>query len=155
MHDAFFVHAKEAEAFCLTSPWYIPTRKKDIESRLPLLTCSHGQAELRFEIGHRVVCNTGEWVPGVIIKHHYREKSWPEGKIVPYRIKLDDGRSIFAPIDDDRVIRSSDAPPPPPPAEEISDAEKLPVTVITGFLGAGKTTLVSFPTPYEKGASII
>ena len=74
---------------------------------------------------------------------HYREKSWPEGKIVPYQVKLDDGRLIFAPIDDDRVIRSSDAPPPPPPPEEIPDAEKLPVTVVTGFLGAGKTTLVT------------
>jgi hypothetical protein len=62
---------------------------------------------------------------------------------VPYQVKLDDGRLIFAPLDDDRVIRSSDAPPPAPPAEEIPDSEKLPVTVLTGFLGAGKTTLVS------------
>lgn len=81
----------------------------------------------------------------MITKHHYREKKWPEGKIVPYQVKLDDGRIIFAPIDDDRVIRASEAEPPPPPPEEIPDSEKLPVTVLTGFLGAGKTTLVSEP----------
>ena len=88
------------------------------------------------------MCNTGEWIPGVVVKHDYREPKWPEGKVAPYQVRLDDGRVIFAPIDDDRVIRSSNAPPAPPPPGEIPDSEKLPVTVLTGFLGSGKTTLV-------------
>jgi hypothetical protein len=61
------------------------------------------------------------------VKHHFREASWPEGKIVPYQVKLDDGCIIFAPTDVDGVIRSF-APPSPPLAEEIPDSEELPVS---------------------------
>ena len=60
---------------------------------------------LRFKVGTRVECNTGSWTPGVVVQIYYSEPHWPAGRIVPYQIKLDDGRLIFAPMDDDRVIR--------------------------------------------------
>ena len=37
----------------------------------------------------------------------YREDEWPEDRIVPYQIQLDDGPLIFAPLDDDRVVREA------------------------------------------------
>ena len=34
----------------------------------------------------------------------HRDDIWPEDKIVPYSIQLDEGPRIFAPSDDDSVI---------------------------------------------------
>ena len=59
---------------------------------------------LRFSLGTTVVCNMGgNWAPGTIVQLHFTNGH--DGHIVPYQIKLDDGRLIFAPFDDDRVIR--------------------------------------------------
>eukprot|EP00656_Telonema_subtile_P026084 TRINITY_DN2806_c0_g1_i3.p1 TRINITY_DN2806_c0_g1~~TRINITY_DN2806_c0_g1_i3.p1 ORF type:complete len:456 (-),score=157.92 TRINITY_DN2806_c0_g1_i3:65-1432(-) len=110
-------------------------------------------AALRFAIGDRVYCNTGDWTPGTVVKQHYRENNWPAGKVVPYQIKLDDGRLIYAPVDDDKVIRQGDGEAPIDP-EDVPDADKLPVTVITGFLGAGKTTLVNYILTQQHGMKI-
>lgn len=113
-----------------------------------------GTEHLRFDMGARVACNTGDWSPGIVVKHNYREPNWPAGKIAPYQIQLDDGRLIFAPVDDDRVIRLHDGAPPPD-TSEVPDSEKIPVTIITGFLGAGKTTLVNYIlTSKEHGMRI-
>jgi G3E family GTPase len=113
-----------------------------------------GTEHLRFDLGERVACNTGEWTPGVVVKHNYRESSWPAEKIAPYQIKLDDGRLIFAPIDDDRVIRLYDGEAAPQEGD-VPDSEKIPVTIITGFLGSGKTTLVNYIlTSKEHGMRI-
>ena len=101
-------------------------------------------SQLRFDVGHRVFCNTGNWSPGTIVEQWYREPTWPAGRSVPYQVKLDDGGLVYAPYDDDVIIRSADGPPPPPDPMDVPDDEKLPVTIVTGFLGAGKTTLVSF-----------
>jgi len=38
--------------------------------------------------------------------------------------------------------------------DEPTDAEKVPVTIITGFLGAGKTTLVNYILQGEHGRKI-
>jgi hypothetical protein len=71
------------------------------------------KGEFRFEIGHRVQCNTGHegWMLGIVVGHHYSEAGWPKGKIAPYQIELDDFSLIFAPADDNRVIRSSNDVP--------------------------------------------
>jgi hypothetical protein len=66
--------------------------------------------QLRFELGTKVECRIGpdaetDWGPGTVIELWYRESSWPPGSFAPYKIKLDDGRDIFAPGDMDQVIR--------------------------------------------------
>jgi G3E family GTPase len=106
--------------------------------------------KLRFAVGDRVECNCGQWKPGTITKHFYTQSSFPEGMCVPYQVRLDEGKLIFAPQDVDRVVRAA-APSAAALAdpedefmdEEIPDSEKLPVTVVTGFLGSGKTTLIN------------
>ena len=37
---------------------------------------------------------------------------------------------------------------------ELKEEEKLPITVVTGFLGAGKTTLVNYILNEQKDAKI-
>ncbi len=63
--------------------------------------------ELRFDVGTAVECRIGadNWESGTISKLWYRENGWPEGAYAPYQITLDDGRKIFAPFDNDQVIR--------------------------------------------------
>jgi len=105
--------------------------------------------QLRFPLGERVECNIGSWTPGTVVKLFYTQKSFPAGKYAPYQIRLDDGRLIYSPADEDRVIRKV-GPDPGKSAlvdeEEVErpEEEKLPITVVTGFLGAGKTTLVNY-----------
>eukprot|EP00937_MAST-01D_sp_MAST-1D-sp2_P006455 g6455.t1 len=61
----------------------------------------------RFKVGAKVLCNTGRgWAPGVVIAHNWRSR---DGRVHPYQIELADGDLIFAPVDDDRIIKN--APP--------------------------------------------
>ena len=106
---------------------------------------------LRFGVGDRVYCRVPDgWMPGIVMNRHYRLGN---GRVVPYQIELDDGRFIFSPIDDDLAIRACDLPVPRDP-EAIPDEEKLPVTIVTGFLGAGKTTLVNYILTQKHGKRI-
>ena len=90
------------------------------------------------------------WLPGIVNKLNY---TTPRGQVMPYQVLLDDGRVVFAPMDDERVIKECDEPLPLLP-EDIPDSEKLPVTIITGFLGAGKTTLVNYILTQNHGKRI-
>ncbi|KAL3940598.1 MAG: hypothetical protein SGARI_000905 [Bacillariaceae sp.] len=56
--------------------------------------------ELRFSL---------DWAKGTVIKLWYSEANWPQGSYAPYKVKLDDGREIFAPGDMDQVIRAAPA----------------------------------------------
>ena len=75
---------------------------------------------------------------------------------MPYQVELIDGRKIYAPTDEERVIKAigegdldeSEG------FVELSEAEKMPVTVVTGFLGAGKTTLVNYILREQHGKRI-
>lgn len=64
---------------------------------------------LRFEVGTDVLCRVGptDWAAGTITQQWYRESgpAWPEGHYAPYKIRLEDGRDIFAPQDLDQIIR--------------------------------------------------
>jgi len=112
--------------------------------------------ELRFSVGDKVQCNIGKWIPGKVIKTFYTQSSFPEGQCVPYQVELVDGRKIYAPVDEERVIKAigegdldeSEG------FVELSEAEKMQVTVVTGFLGAGKTTLVNYILREQHGKRI-
>eukprot|EP00619_Florenciella_sp_RCC1007_P014144 CAMPEP_0205910272 /NCGR_PEP_ID=MMETSP1325-20131115/4342_1 /ASSEMBLY_ACC=CAM_ASM_000708 /TAXON_ID=236786 /ORGANISM="Florenciella sp., Strain RCC1007" /LENGTH=430 /DNA_ID=CAMNT_0053276615 /DNA_START=73 /DNA_END=1365 /DNA_ORIENTATION=+ len=64
--------------------------------------------QLRFQLGDLVECNTGGpvWSKGSIVKHFYRGEDWPPGETAPYQIQLENGDLIYAPADDNRVIRA-------------------------------------------------
>ncbi len=68
--------------------------------------------ELRFEVDQIVECRVGPdpvtgWGKGKIIQLWYREPGWPPNSYAPYKVKLDNGTDIFAPADQDRVIRAA------------------------------------------------
>jgi len=71
----------------------------------------------RFAVGQQVKCRIGPgtdssaWILGAVVGINYREVSWPRGQIVPYQVELHDGRLIYAPKDDDRIIRKVDPSP--------------------------------------------
>lgn len=47
-------------------------------------------------------------MPGTIVQTNYREPLWPEGKVSPYQIELDDGALIYAPYDGDNAVQKYD-----------------------------------------------
>jgi hypothetical protein len=69
--------------------------------------------ELRFDVGTSVLCRIGpdSWEPGTVTKLWYRESRWPADAYAPYQITLTDGRMIFAPFDNDQVIRLNTTTP--------------------------------------------
>jgi len=62
---------------------------------------------LRFKVGDSVECRTGpakeDWSPGEIVDLMWKT---PSGQEAPYQIKLTDGTLIYAPADDNQVIRA-------------------------------------------------
>lgn len=58
---------------------------------------------LRFAVGERVECNMGDhWELGTVAMLMYYGDG---GRTAPYQVKLDSGGGVFAPNDDDSVIR--------------------------------------------------
>ena len=67
-------------------------------------------SEFRFEVGTTVMCNLGQlgWRLGRVIALNYREENWPEGRIAPYQVALDEDYSlIYVPKDNDRFCRKA------------------------------------------------
>ena len=63
---------------------------------------------LRFKVGDKVECNAASgWSVGTIVAVMYRTPDMPSGFVAPYQIQLDDGPLIYAPMDDDRVIKAA------------------------------------------------
>jgi hypothetical protein len=65
-----------------------------------------GLPKLRFRKKQRVKCNMGmRWEEGTIIETWHLEQNQGQFMYLPYRVRLDDGSVIYAPRDDDSVIR--------------------------------------------------
>ena len=63
---------------------------------------------LRFSVGAKVEANMGGyWATGKVTSINYRDDSFATGVTMPYEISLDMGGSVFAPEDDDSVIRAA------------------------------------------------
>ena len=63
---------------------------------------------LRYCAGQRVkcFCESDRWEKGKIVALLYREEDWPEEEYAPYQIRLDGGRMIYSPEDDEDYIRA-------------------------------------------------
>merc|ERR1712196_227708 len=82
---------KEFEA-CLVTPESLEEKKK----------------KLRFAVGDKVKCNTGDvWPDGEVVALMYRDNGMPPGMVAPYQVKLANGSLIYAPADDNDVIRKA------------------------------------------------
>jgi len=68
----------------------------------------HQNLDLRFKVGSTVECCVapGQWLAGHVVAHDYSEENWPSGQVAPYQIKLANGGLIFAPLDNDDVVRA-------------------------------------------------
>jgi len=84
---------------------------RKVEKKLFELGCYQGERKaedfgeppLRFSVNTKVECRCGRalWLPGQVIA----ERMFAMGREMPYQVRLDDGRLIFAPVDNDQVIR--------------------------------------------------
>merc|ERR1719152_380880 len=64
---------------------------------------------LRFAVGDKVECKTGQnsWSKGVVYALMYRDEGMPPGMVAPYQVKLNSGDLIYAPEDDEQLIRKA------------------------------------------------
>jgi len=68
----------------------------------------------RFKVGDSVQCYSGKggWMPGEVLEVNIQdaktnmERKWPVHHIVPYKVKLSDSRIVYAPDDEDDVIKA-------------------------------------------------
>ena len=68
---------------------------------------------LTYKVGDKVQCNCGDWVPGTVTKHWFRDDWWDTGKWAPYQVQLDSGDLIYAPRDNHAFIKRLSPPAPP------------------------------------------
>jgi len=94
--DTVFV---EVVGRCSCKVWY-PRLAVD-----PVLDLDTAE-EPRFQVGTRVECNIDNgWALGTIKRIWWRQEGWGNRSTAPYQIKLDDGRMIFCPRDQDETVR--------------------------------------------------
>ena len=64
---------------------------------------------LRFALGDKVQCKTGpnQWSDGEVVQLMYRDEQMPPGMVAPYQVKLDSGSLIYAPADEEELIRKA------------------------------------------------
>ena len=81
-------------------------------SLTPRTRATGRQQPLRFDVGARVLAYTGDgpvddgWSPGTVVALRYEEEGLEMP--APYQVALDEpeGVIIYAPLDDDRVVRA-------------------------------------------------
>jgi len=67
----------------------------------------------RFKENTRVLANVvpgNALVPGTIVKTNHYEPAYRQDALVPYKIALDDGRNVFAPLDHDSCVQAMPRP---------------------------------------------
>ena len=71
------------------------------------LRLQQSMGPFRFAPGDRVECSMGgdDWMAGTVTQQYFREAMWPADRWMPYQVELEDGCKIYAPKDDDAVIR--------------------------------------------------
>ena len=47
----------------------------------------------------------GMWKPGTVTELMWRDEEMEQGQVCPYKVKLDEGGSTWAPADENDVIR--------------------------------------------------
>ena len=47
-----------------------------------------------------------QWFLGTVMRLRWREKGWGDRRTAPYIVRLDDGRTVFAPLDSDGCVRA-------------------------------------------------
>ena len=64
---------------------------------------------LRFALGDKVQCKTGpnQWSDGEVVELMYRDEQMPPGMVAPYQVKLASGSLIYAPADEEELIRKA------------------------------------------------
>jgi len=70
------------------------------------------KVQLRFKVGDKVLCTMkgAKSAPGTIVALWYRDARFAPGKCAPYQIRLNTGKLIYAPVDEDNTIRADPAP---------------------------------------------
>ena len=48
-----------------------------------------------------------DWQRGTVVGLWYSEEDWPATEVAPYKITLDNGLDIYAPLDDDLVVKAA------------------------------------------------
>eukprot|EP00038_Savillea_parva_P026401 m.53855 g.53855 ORF g.53855 m.53855 type:complete len:553 (+) comp7488_c0_seq3:47-1705(+) len=69
--------------------------------------------KLRFKVGDAISAKLGSvgdnWEDGRVVAVGYREPHFPPEFVAPYQIQLNSGRMIFAPYDNDSIVRARQA----------------------------------------------
>ena len=117
---------------------------------MPLLPIAASKStRLRFDVGSRVECFTGEWHPGTVIKLWYTQASFEAGMCAPYQVELDKGNIIFVPEDSNRCIRATDK-------EDVDPRYSVPMPPEDGpyptlRFGHGQRVICNVGSRWEKG----
>ena len=135
-HSCLILKAPQLVYPCLESPhkWESLRRTNGLAERTAELSAKCvSPPRPRFPIGTRVECSClgGGFERGIVVQHHYwcapphgrsahayclmcsarhlslrRQDDFEPTQLKPYQVRLDNGRLIYAPLDEDRVIRA-------------------------------------------------
>ena len=95
--------------------------------------CIQKAVSFRFEIGALVECNLGDadgpdWETGHVVAYNFQQ---PKGVFNPYQIKLLNGALIYAPADEDTLIKKAEIPVASPCPDEGNRACSGNMTIVS------------------------
>ena len=102
---AMMISLESAAAFA-ARPMTTPRTLSNLRMQVTAVKDVEEEPLVRFAIGDRVECKVGadEWKVGKVVRLNYVGSA---GRLVPYQVELEEGRRVYAPRDDDAVIRAS------------------------------------------------